>query len=231
MSVAHLVASAYQPALDAPADKRLAFLLPVLVSSLQTNIFLDESLAVVLRSLHAWKLNPETSHRYLSPDVTVPLVSILPSIASIHPDPSTRHQTFRAVSLLLATSEPRLRFQHLAELTGQSEFPQMRVAAVGLIKEHFLYVFSVSSDRLSRKQDDPFFNPVFLRTFGPILFRPHPPDLFEEKLDLKSFQEGSEPARLSECLSLYFLLLQRDEKNLVCYNSLHARTSPHSIYI
>lgn len=231
VSIAHLIASAYQPAQDVSADKRLPFLLPVLVSSLKTNTFFDESLAVLLRSLHTWKTKRQTSHVHLLPDVTVPLINILSSIASVHPEPSIRHHAFRNVSLLLASSDPRLRFQHLTELTGQSEYPQMRVAAVGLIKEHFLHILSGCSDRLSRMKDDPFLSPLFLRTFGPILFRPNPPDLFEDRFDLKSFQEGPEPARLCECLSFYFLLLLRDKSNLVGDNSLKIGTVPFRVHV
>ena len=210
-TVAHLLAAAYQPVPNASGDKVLAFLLPVLLSSFQTNTFLDESLAVLLRFLYAWSTNPITLNRHLSPDVSVPLSGILATVASVHPSPLTRHQTFRALSLLLASSEPRLRFQHLAELTGQSEFPQMRIASVGLVKEHFLKAFNAAN----LMKDDPFFSPLFWRTFGPILFRPNPPDLFGANLELNDLRDNPEPARLSECLSLYFLILCRDEKNSV----------------
>jgi hypothetical protein len=87
----------------------------------------------------------------------------------------------------------------------------MRVAAVGLVKEHFLRAFNAPGPT----KDEPFLSNVFLRTFGPILFRPDPPDLFEADLQIKDFEESSEPSRLSECLSLYLVILRRDEKNLV----------------
>jgi hypothetical protein len=89
----------------------------------------------------------------------------------------------------------------------------MRVAAVGLIKEHFLRAFNAAE---STKKDDPFLSIMFLRTFGPILFRPDPPDLFGDGLEISSLEESSEPARLSECLSLYLVIFRRDEKNEVC---------------
>ena len=199
----HLIASAYQSA-DTSPPSRLPFLLPALISSLESNTFLDESLAVLIRLLHGWPIN-----QILSPEVTVALTNTLPTIASVHPDPLVRHQTYRALSLLLASSEPKLRFQQLAGLTGQSDFPQMRVAAVGLVKEHFLYAFN------ARRVDDPFLSGLFLRTFGPILFRSDPPDLFESDLEIKDFAGSPEPTRLCECLSLYLLILRRDEKNLV----------------
>ena len=66
--------------------------------------------------------------------MTVPLCGLLLAVASSHSDPLTRHQAFRVLSLLLVASEPQLRFRHLVELTSDSEFPQMRVAPVGLVK-------------------------------------------------------------------------------------------------
>ena len=200
----HLIASAYQLAGDTSPSSRLTFLLPALISSLQSNTFLDESLAVLIRLFHGWPVN-----QVLSPEVTVQLANTLPTIASVHADPLVRHQAYRALSLLLASSEPKLHFQQLAELTGQSDFPQMRVAAVGLVKEHFLHAFN------AKRKDDPFLSNLFLRIFGPILFRSDPPDLFEADLEIKEFEGSSEPTRLSECLSLYLLILRRDEKNLV----------------
>lgn len=143
-------------------------------------------------------------------DITLPLCGLLPSLASAHPDPAIRHQTFRVLSLLLSTLEPRFKFQHLVEYTRDSEFPQMRVAAVGLVKEALLQSLSTP-----RRKDDPFCSPLFLRNFGPILFRPDPPDLFTADLSLKDFKETVEPGRLVECLSLYYVLLQRDQENLV----------------
>ena len=75
----------------------------------------------------------------------------------------------------------------------------MRIASVGLVKEHFLKVFNAASPM----KDAPFFQScVFLRTFGPILFRPNPPDLFGTNLELNDLHDNPEPARLSECLSL-----------------------------
>ncbi|KAF8189305.1 hypothetical protein BJ912DRAFT_967076 [Pholiota molesta] len=206
-SAVHLVFYAYHPAAHINLDQLLSFLLPSFISSIQTNTFLDESLAVLIRSLHAWQTSRPVTN--LPHDITLPLCGLLPSLASAHPDPAIRHQTFRVLSLLLSTSEPRLKFQHLVEYTRDSEFPQMRVAAVGLLKEALLQSLSTP-----RRKDDPFCSPLFLRSFGPILFRLDPPDLFAGALSLKDFQEMAEPGRLVECLSLYYVLLRRDQENL-----------------
>ena len=179
----------------------------MVISSVQSNAFLDEALAVLIRALHAITTNETTAS--LSHEITLPLCGILPSVASAHPDPIVRYQTFRVLSLLLASGNPQLRFQHLVEYTRDSEYPQMRVASVGLVKEALLQSFTLPA------KDNVFLSPLFLRTFGPILFRPDPPDLLSSALTLKDFQETHEPGRLVECLSLYYVLLQRDQRNLV----------------
>ncbi|KAF9482730.1 hypothetical protein BDN70DRAFT_892362 [Pholiota conissans] len=206
-SASHLVFYAYRPPEQIDIGRLLSFILPILISSVQTNTFLDESLAILIRSLHKWSTGKSPAS--LPHEITLPLCGILPSLASAHPDPAIRHQVFRVLSLLLSTSEPQLRFQHLIEYTRDSEFPQMRVAAVGLVKEALLQSLSNSVGK-----GDPFRGPLFLRSFGPILFRPNPPDLFSDALSLSEFQETPEPGRLVECLSLYYIVLQRDQENV-----------------
>ncbi|KAF8805834.1 hypothetical protein BYT27DRAFT_7103611 [Phlegmacium glaucopus] len=207
-SIADLMIAAYRPSLKTDPDVFLPFILPVLISSIQTNSFLDESLAILTRTLHLRQL--KTSPSSLPPRITVPLCGLLPAVASIHADPLTRHQAFRVLSLLLVASEPLLRFQHLLELTGDSEFPQMRVASVGLVKETLLQGLSVP-----QSTENIFLTPLFLRSFGPILFRPNPSDLFTSaNLTYSEFQDSHEPQRLVECLSLYYVLLLRDKSNL-----------------
>jgi hypothetical protein len=88
----------------------------------------------------------------------------------------------------------------------------MRVASVGLVKEALLEALS-----LPPRTENIFLTSLFLRSFGPILFRPNPSDLFTSaNLTLSEFQESHEPQRLVECLSLYYVLLLRDKSNLVC---------------
>ena len=203
--------AAYRPSPETDLDIFLPFILPVLVSSIQANSFLDESLAVLTRTLHLRQ--SKTSPPSLSPHITVPLCGLLPTVASGHADPLTRHQAFRILSLLLVASEPQLRFRHLVELTGNSEFPQMRVASVGLVKEALLEALS-----LPPNAENIFLTSLFLRSFGTILFRPNPSDLFTSaNLTLSEFQDSHEPQRLVECLSLYYVLLLRDKRNLVCF--------------
>ncbi|KIJ97359.1 hypothetical protein K443DRAFT_9953 [Laccaria amethystina LaAM-08-1] len=83
-------------------------------------------------------------------------------------------------------TQPDLRIQLLADLTGDSQLPQMRVAALGLVKEAIV-------EPLSSTKPDLFASPLFLRAFGPILFRPSPTDLFSggKELSLSSFQESA----------------------------------------
>jgi len=204
-----LVLTAYQPSPDVNPHAILSRLLPALTSFIHSNRFLDESLAILINALYIHSVAKPTAS--LPDEVILPLCGLLPSIASVHPDGSVRHQTFRVLSLLLQACDSQIRFHQLIELTKDSEYPQMRTAAVGLVKEALLESLA------SHQKNDPFLGSLFLQSFGPILFRPNPPDLLSSSLSLKEFQESNEPSRLVECLSLYYVILQRDEKNQVNY--------------
>ncbi|KAF7300568.1 hypothetical protein HMN09_00941700 [Mycena chlorophos] len=203
-AVSYLVLLAHSSPLPNDVNRLLSFLLPLMISSIQTMHALDETIALILQSLHAPMFS--AGHQ-LSPDVSGPLCAVLPSLASSHPDPQTRHQAFRIISRILALTPSELRIQILKDLVSDAQYPQMRVAAVGLTKESVL-------EALSReKSADLFASPYFLQVFGPILLRPDPPDLFDAKLTLEEISQSSEPARLVECLSLYYILLLRDKTN------------------
>ncbi|EDR06734.1 uncharacterized protein LACBIDRAFT_299557 [Laccaria bicolor S238N-H82] len=204
-----LVVVAYHQTGFLDSDNDLAPILPILISSIQINSALDECLSILLKFLHRIRASSVSPPPTLSPEIVTPLCTILPTIASAHPDPLVRHQAFRIISSVLTLTQPDLRIQLLADLTGDSQLPQMRVAAVGLVKEAIIESISSTKPNL-------FASPLFLRVFRPILFRPDPPDLFSgsKELSLGGFQESSEPQRLVECLALYYVLLQRDHQNL-----------------
>lgn len=175
--------------------------LPLIIASIHSNALLDESLAVLLRFL--------CKSTTVTDEVAGPILSILPELASGHSDPQIRHISFRILARLLSMTPPALRMEVLAELAAKSEFPQMRVAAVGLVKDAIL-------EALQSPSGNPFASPIFLRAFGPILFRPNPQDLLTSATTtLDEFEESQESKRLLECLSLYYVLLERDTQNLV----------------
>ncbi|PPQ63456.1 hypothetical protein CVT24_004988 [Panaeolus cyanescens] len=182
-------------------------LMPVILSGLKTDTFVDESLTSLLKIFHDFQNHPENPT--LPPEFTTGLGSVLPSIASPHPDPHVRNQVFRCLSLVLSVADPHNRFQQLIELSRDSEYPQMRVASVGLVKEALLRAISDPS-----KGDKYFLKPLFLSSFGPILFRFNPPDLLSTDISLQDFVESSESSRILECLSLYYVLIHRDRNNL-----------------
>ncbi|KAF7321675.1 hypothetical protein MKEN_00688900 [Mycena kentingensis (nom. inval.)] len=205
-TVAYLVLLAHSETLPPEINRLLTFLLPILISSLQTTHALDETLSLLLRSFHAPFF--AAGHQLL-PDVSGPLCAILPTLASSHPDALTRHQAFRMLSRILALTPPELRVQILRDLVSDDskQFPQMRVAAVGLVKESVL-------DALGKESASIFTSPHFLQVFGPVLLRPDPIDFFDsEAARLSQLVESAEPPRLVECLSLYYILLLRDKSN------------------
>lgn len=178
--------------------------MPILIASLQTGSALDEALAILLHGMDPLRPLPRPA---LPDEITQPLHHILPPLCSTHPDPLVRHQVYRILALLVLSfpSETRLHFLH--DL-ATSPYPQMCVAALGLIKETIFEAIAHPSDS--------YITSLFFKHLGPVIFLPCPPDLFANPaLTLVEFKDSSEPARLVECLGLYYTLLQRDQANLV----------------
>ncbi|KAI0674423.1 hypothetical protein C8Q78DRAFT_592898 [Trametes maxima] len=177
---------------------------PVILSSIQLNIALDEVLSVLINTFATFKST--TPRPELDTGLIVPLVQLLPHLASNHTDPDIRHYTFRILSLVLGLSPPPLRFQALKDLLSDEDMPpQIRIAAVGLLKEAVL-------EGLSTEGTNVFASGHLLPTFGPIVLQPDPPDVLDT-VSVSDFLDGPEPLRLVECLGLYYVLLQRDRQN------------------
>ena len=103
----------------------------------------------------------------------------------------------------------------------------MRAAAVGLVKESVLAALGAPAatepGAPAGSADvgvDVFASPVLLSALGAHVFRAHPPDLFvAESTTAGAFMRSAEPARLAECLALYYVLLRRDVQNRVRHSS------------
>lgn len=191
--------------IEATTPSDVCEMMPIIVSSIQTGCALDEALAILL---HGLKPRDVISRREHSEQIIHPLFAVLPTLSSVHPDPLVRHQAFRILTLVVSSANPLLRVRFLKDLAENSQFPQMRVAAIELIKEAALDGLAATSPNL-------FASPTFVNVFGPIIFRPYPPSLFSDgHLSLDSFRQSMEPARLVACLGLYYILLQRDTANL-----------------
>ncbi|KAF5383056.1 hypothetical protein D9615_004947 [Tricholomella constricta] len=183
---------------------QLPKLIPILVSSIQTGSALDEALTILLRALDPLQAPPRP---YLPEEVIHPLFAVLSPLSSSHPDPLVRHQAYRILSTLLSSCPPPIRLRLLTELATDPDFPQMRVAAMGLVKEAVLEALT--------HPPNIFASPTFFDIFGPILFMPSPRDLLlDESLSIDSFKESSESARLVESLGTYYTILLRDKANL-----------------
>jgi len=195
-----------------PLARILPSFLPSLNTMLQPSSRLHgDAIAFLLLVLHQNRVDTRSE---LLPEVINTLMPVLVALSSTHPSPLARHQAFRALSLLLGNSPAQLRLQLLADLLANCEYPQMRVAAISLVKDAVLEALeSQSTGSLN-----PFGTHMFMRVFGPLLFRPSPSDLFVRgvKLDLEEFFDSPEPKRIIEVLSLYYVVLRRDENNEVC---------------
>ncbi|KAK0201535.1 hypothetical protein DFS33DRAFT_1385836 [Desarmillaria ectypa] len=200
-SLCHFILLAHSPEDSLKTIRALSTMLPIIINCIQSSHTLHECVSFLLDVLCLYNAEiPE--------DISIPLCTVLPTLASAHPDSSLRYQTFRVISLLLSLSAPPLRLQVLQDLCSTSDFPQMRVAAVGLVKEAVLEAFSSRAP-----SSNLFASPRFLQALGPILFRPNPPHFFSSVPSLTVLEESSEPARLVECLALLYVLILQDKKN------------------
>ena len=185
-SIGSLIYLAHSPEPLPPAQEVLVETLATLMTSIQTNTALDESISLLLRvtaTANDSKPRPE-----LSSDIILPLFGLLPALASSHPDPDIRLQVFRIMSLTLSLTPSPLRLQLLHELASDFDVPQMVVAALSLVKEAVL-------NALSGGSQDVFASPLLLRTFGPIIFLPRPPGFFSSHHSVEDLRESHELRR------------------------------------
>ncbi|KAE9393234.1 hypothetical protein BT96DRAFT_1023104 [Gymnopus androsaceus JB14] len=162
------------------SEKNFSLLLPIVIASIQANTLLDESLSFLLLHLS----QTHTLGRELEPETVIPLCTILPGLASAHPDAFIRHCTFRVLGLVLTVAPVPLRMQILQDLASDKSMPQMRVAVIGL--------------RELRS----------LQTYPPDLFADS-----KKPLTVKEIEESTSCFGLRSVLALYFVVEMRDVKN------------------
>ncbi|KAH7924912.1 hypothetical protein BV22DRAFT_474169 [Leucogyrophana mollusca] len=204
-SLNNLIYLAHSPTPLPPPLSVLSDFLPYFLLSIQRNVALDETLFLLLDSL--LRLHSRLPRQDLPADIVSTLLTVLPALSSTHPDPFVRHLTLRLISLLLSMSPQHLRLEILADLTSGENFPQMRAAAIGLLKEAVLEGLTLAS------ASNVFASKVLLQVFGGVLFRTTPTDFLSIAHNAEEIQESLEPGRIVECLSFYYVLLQRDREN------------------
>ena len=207
LNLASLVLIAHAPCPNDPNVPLLISVFPVILTSIQLNVALDASLAILLKVLCV--TSPPQAE--LPAHITFSLTTLLPSLCGVHPDASTRHIAFRILARVLQIAPPMLRLQVLRDLISPSEdtSPHMRTAAIGLVKESVLEALS------HPKTENVFASPFLLQTIGPHIFRLDSPDLLVAIGGPEAANDSPEPPRLIECLGLYYILLLRDVENRV----------------
>ncbi|KAG8965391.1 hypothetical protein FRC03_000566 [Tulasnella sp. 419] len=195
-----IILLAYDQNVATNAQTALSTALPATLFGFQLNLALDEVLAFLLECLYG----VESTVR-LPDDLVTLLTSSLTPVASLHPSPNVRKIAFTLMARILELSGPLTRKEILYGLVAECAFPQMRVAAVQLLKKCIL-------DTLEGKSDLPLSTYTELSS---VLLRPDPPTLFQdlEYVPSAAFLQSSEPARLTQSLGLYFVLLKRDREN------------------
>ncbi|KAG1867284.1 hypothetical protein DFJ58DRAFT_130308 [Suillus subalutaceus] len=179
----------------------------MLMTSIQMNFALDESLFLIFRCVTQDRTQPEPD---FPPDLATSLCIVLPALASTHLDPFVRHFSLRLIALILAQLPSVLQQQILITLASDTEFPQMRAAAIGLLKGFVLEALQVPTPS---GEPNVFASPLLIRSFGPILFRTMPSDYLSTVQVAGDIEKSLEPSRIAEVLSFYYVLLQRDRDN------------------
>ncbi|KAG1732720.1 hypothetical protein EDB19DRAFT_1929155 [Suillus lakei] len=189
-----------------PLPKNLSSKLhSVLMTSIQMNFALDESLFLIFRCVTQDRTQPD-----FPVDLATSLCIVLPALASTHLDPFIRHFSLRLIALILARLPSVLQQQILITLASDTELPQMRAAAIGLLKEFVLEALQVPA---SPGEQNVFASPLLIRSFGPVLFRTMPSDYLSTVRVAGDIENSLEPSRIAEVLSFYYVLLQRDKDN------------------
>lgn len=144
----------------APSFQMLQRTMPTTLTCLSSGILIDQTLAWVLRCV-----NPESEEVLEEGTVCTlssvsrgfrsargylirALAQVLAQVASVSPDTMIRQVAFQSMSDLLSRTSPLLRRQLLVELISDCPFPQMRTAAVSLLKREILGAID-SSDPVS----------------------------------------------------------------------------------
>lgn len=198
-----------------PSPTAIANFIPHLAPFLQSSTAVDEVLFLLLQYAHAHATQSITTASLDS--IIQPLVTL----CSTCPDPEKRNTIWVTFSELFKTLSSAARLALLTELLSPETdpFPQMRVAAVGLVKDSVSDSLSAvaSLPPAERKQSVDILVSRLLAQLGRYLLRPEPPELLShplEQFDTDAFLESSEPTRLHQCLSLYYMLLVKDVSNL-----------------
>lgn len=170
----------------------------------------DESLFIILYGLF-----PESNSREeWDPTSASPLIEILAHLSCHHSDLYVRHMAFRIIGEILRRFPSPL--EHMRALHGlltDDSFPAMRVAAVGLLKDAVVGAFASSHSG----RESPFSSPILVQTFGRLVLRVDPENLFEDS----SSPVVDDPMlmmqykRVAECISFYYVLLSLDSENKV----------------
>ncbi|KAJ4496247.1 hypothetical protein C8J55DRAFT_484140 [Lentinula edodes] len=211
--------------------------IPFILAAIQSNSFLDHALAVLLIFF-----SPSQSPSPFSPSsssCSEPLLTLLPALASAHPDPFIRLCAFRLFSLVLRATPGVLQIQVLVDLLSSDHHhphsKTLRIAAVGLVKDLVLDALSVSGENTNTNNNNNILaSPAFVLSLAPVLFNPPelvfedlfppndtippndtvPPDsVLDPTSPMDTDEVEVELTRLGHVLALYYALEKTDLEN------------------
>ena len=183
----------------------------------------DRSLIDLIEVSLTTKLVPVNTYiLYSLPQAVVP-------IASMYPDPTIRHISFRILSSLIdGLDDESLKFSILVGLISHSPFPQMQSSAITLLRSVILS--SLARATSSTSAPTIFSSPHVLEKVSQAMFRLEPQDIFDEYVPsralnaenieatrefINEFSESPQAVKIIEALNFYYVLLSRDQMNIV----------------
>lgn len=169
------------------------------------NLVIDEALSLLFGILADKTMS-------VPAEVLTSLSTVFTALASTHLDSTIRQLNLLLLSSTLSRHSSAPKLELLLRLTTHEEFPQIRGPAVGLVKEAVLEALALPTDHVS---PNPFASPELFRMFGGVLFRPNPLEFFSERKTREELAVSLELLRIADCLSFYYVLLQRDRDNKV----------------
>lgn len=151
------------------------------------------------------------------------------TLSSLSPNPETRFLAFRLVSSLIVTHTAKreeIQLMLLRDLIENCPFDQMRVAAMGILRDvltlsfavrHSFNSSAVTTLKAVQQTSKPslYKSPLLLRELGPTILRFQPNGLLDSSaLDMADFLAAHSRSTIEKLGTLY-LLLVKDKANEV----------------
>lgn len=238
--LAHLTASypSSPPCLNLPPEELLRQTQPILMLGLSGNsgsqgLSEDEALFWIWWCLET--LLADEKGEDMDEGLLFTFTEMMSSLSALSPNPSTRFLSFRFVTTLItkATRKEEIQIMILKDLIENCPFDSLKVASIGLLREVLGGKFEAHQ---ITEVPSLFLSPLFEKEFGSLISRFSPHDLLASKpeggapITVEAFLENHGQLTIQK-LGLYFVILNRDGKNLTGIKSAEAIEATKTFFL